>query len=501
MEKKQSDGQQIVNVLKMLFPGVAFFYILLYLFVALSRMTYPFELEWMEGASVIHVKRILEAQALYSRPTIEFSPFFYPPLYFYLSAFFSMILGLGFLPLRMVSFLSSLGIFIIIYVWVKEETHDKGAGIIAAGLFSATFGLSGFWFDIARVDSLFLFFSLMAIYLIKLRTSPRSFILAGMFFSLSYLTKQTALIFAVPIMIYILTCKRSLIFFFLVTTLVGIGGTTLLLHILTRGWISYYLFYLPRNHEIIKENYIHFWTKDLLSSLFIACGITLFYVIHECLKKSRTNALFYLLLLMGFLGGAYLSRLHVGGWLNVLIPAYAAIAILFGLGVQILGDYLKNENRSFKKMILLILYIVCILQFPILMYNPLSQIPTKEDRKAGESLIQIMKNREGDIFAPYHSYLPELAGKKSYMHVHSLFDISHGDRSQVGQEFIENLTGAIKSRKFKAIFLDAPRITQNFDKYYRLEKKLFDKNDVFWPVTGMKTRPEFIFVPRTQVKE
>ncbi len=53
-------------------------YVGMYLFVALSRIGYPYELEWMEGAHVDYVRRILSGQPIYLRPSIEFTPFISP---------------------------------------------------------------------------------------------------------------------------------------------------------------------------------------------------------------------------------------------------------------------------------------------------------------------------------------------------------------------------------------------------------------------------------------
>ncbi|HEX3955645.1 MAG TPA: hypothetical protein VHZ03_03325, partial [Trebonia sp.] len=45
-----------------------------YLYIALSRLTYPFALEWLEGNSLVEVHRILAGQALYPAPTAGYVP-------------------------------------------------------------------------------------------------------------------------------------------------------------------------------------------------------------------------------------------------------------------------------------------------------------------------------------------------------------------------------------------------------------------------------------------
>jgi hypothetical protein len=47
--------------------------------VALRRLPYPYELEWMEGGIVTHVRVVLAGEPLYSAPSLDFTPFIYAP--------------------------------------------------------------------------------------------------------------------------------------------------------------------------------------------------------------------------------------------------------------------------------------------------------------------------------------------------------------------------------------------------------------------------------------
>ena len=135
-----------------------------YLFVALSRLTYPFALEWLEGNSLVEVHRILAGQPLYPAPTAGYVPDGYPPLYFAVSAAAARVLGVSYLPLRLVSLLSSLACFALLARLVQRETGSIAAGTGAAGLFAATYFATDTWFDVGRVDSLFLALSIGGLY-------------------------------------------------------------------------------------------------------------------------------------------------------------------------------------------------------------------------------------------------------------------------------------------------------------------------------------------------
>src|SRR5207302_2694739 len=127
-----------------------------YLWVALHRLGYPFELEWLEGGAVGIVQRAAAGHGLYVQPSLHYVPWPYPPMYFWTSAAVAHVTGVGFLALRLVSFTASLATFVVIYILVRSGTSDRVAGVCAVGLYAATFRLSGAWLDLGRVDSLFL---------------------------------------------------------------------------------------------------------------------------------------------------------------------------------------------------------------------------------------------------------------------------------------------------------------------------------------------------------
>ena len=129
--------------------------IAIYLYVAVRRLGYPFELEWLEGGEVEIVNRVVHGQAIYVAPSLHYVPYPYPPLFIWVSAAFAKVLGVGFLAPRLVSFLASLGVLALLWQLVRRETGDTVAGLVAAGLFAATYQASGAYFDLARVDSLF----------------------------------------------------------------------------------------------------------------------------------------------------------------------------------------------------------------------------------------------------------------------------------------------------------------------------------------------------------
>ncbi|UCC67086.1 MAG: glycosyltransferase family 39 protein [Armatimonadota bacterium] len=471
-------------------------YLLTYLVVAILRIQYPFELEWMEGGVVDHIRRILAGKPLYVRPSPQFVPFIYTPLYFYLSALVSRILGVGFLPLRLVSFASSIGCLAVIWLLVKRQTSSHFPGILAAGLFAATYPLSDGWFDIARVDSLFLLLLLLAIYMLGPGRTPRSWIAGGVLIWLSFLTKQTALLSSLPIMLscFLQDRRRSLLL--IAAAGVPIWGSNWLLDRIHDGWYGYYVFELPAGPPIVTELLAEFWTKDLLPPLWAACLLSAFYLWHELARGNRAAGGLYLAVAAGLLGGAWVGRLHAGGHENVLLPAYAAIAILFGLAAGTALKLIRAAAPDRRALLEIGLYALCLLQFALLVYHPSRLVPTRDDLEAGREFIATIAAVEGEVFIPDHGYLPALAGKRTHAHGMAVFDVARGDAGPIWQQLSLQIGQAVQQRRFAAIVMDTGRPTGDVEPYYLRQQKMFAREDVFWPVTGLKKRPEFIYVPK-----
>ncbi len=167
--------------------------IITYLFIAVSRLTYPFTVEWLESNSLVEVHRILAGQPLYQAPTAGYVPDGYPPLYFAVSAAAASVLGVSYLPLRLVSLVSSLACFAVLGRLVQRETGSAAAGTAAAGVFAAAYFATHTWFDVGRVDSLFLALSIGGLYAARWMRRTRGAIACGALLAAAALTKQTGI--------------------------------------------------------------------------------------------------------------------------------------------------------------------------------------------------------------------------------------------------------------------------------------------------------------------
>ncbi len=423
----------------------ACYYLAVYCVLGALRMPFPGALEWLESNMYYQMLRVLEGQPLYVAPSLEYVPSIYPPLYFHIAALLARFFEPSFWVLRLISYLSSLGSMALIGYIVYRESSHRIAGLWAAGLFAATYHLSATYFDIGRIDPLFLFLSLGSLALVRFAPSMTSCLLAAVLLAAATLTKQTALILGFPLMLYIFLFRsrlQALCFtgFFIIT----IGLTSLWFNTSTQGWYFFYAFALPAQHPILWNRLSSFWLQQILAPLGIAAGMTASYFFLIPLKKSRAPALLYALFFITLLAISCMPWIKIGGFKNVLPPVHAALAIGAGLALTA-----ARTNRVRR----LLLIAACI-QFALLWYNPLPIIPTASNAAVVRSTIAAIKEIDGEVFAPASGYLSVMAGKKHSAHIGCINDILHAKPGAVRNRLIIEIRQAISNKQFAAILLD-----------------------------------------------
>ena len=179
------------------------------------------------------------------------------------------------------------------------------------------------------------------------------------------------------------------------------------------------------------------------------------------------------------------------------MPAYAGIAILFGIAIPRLFQYIGRIPLEKKSLGRIYIYVISMIQFVVLVYNPLKQIPTQIDLKAGQGFITKLAQFKGDLLLPRHGYLPTLAGTRSFAHEMAIHDNLTGGRKEVSTKLRHEIQQAIAQKKFRAIILDDDwYFLDDVKTYYTQQENVFEDGTVFWPVTGYKTRPEYIYIPK-----
>jgi len=475
--------------------GIA--YVVAFVAVAVLRLTYPFELEWMEGESLAHLDRVLHGLPLYAKPSLEFTPFIYPPLYFTVVAWVARVIGPGLSALRLVSLAASLGTLALVYAYVRSASTRRGPAVLAACLFAAAYRQGGAWLDLGRVDALFL--CLMAAGAVAARRPGRAWLAgaaAGVLFALAALTKQSALFIAAPVAAALLVAdwRRGVAFVAAFAAL--FGGAVLALDRASGGWFRFYVFDLPRDHPIIGQLLRGFWIQDLMGPLGIAVALG---AAHFFAAPARPR--WRALVLDGVLCAAlvltgYATRVRVGSFINVVLPAYLGVSLLFGLGLATLASRRGTGADARRAEAFVALLVVA--QLALLAYKPWQQLPSAADRAAGEQIVESLRRVSGDVWVPRHPYLAAMAGKPWVAHELALQDVLRPVDTPAARELREEIVAAARARRFALVVLDDETWVHDIIRpTYRHAAEMFAANEtqLFWPKTGFVTRPDFVWAP------
>ena len=495
------------------FLGLAYFY--LALTVVTSRISYPFDLEWMEAAMLDGVRWLQAGNTLYVAPTKEFASLIYAPFFFRLQALLPVPeTGSVYLHARWLSLCFTLGVMVCIYrLAIAWSPHVREAGILALAIFSISFAPIGYWWDMPRVDMLFVLLGLLGFHLcLDYRRSWWTLAGAAALFALSGYTKQPGLLFvlgAAAVMLIGGEEKKRVTFL--------IGGTVLASAVLwgaeaffSKGMVWSYSLYMlgsPRFHPntfldrsfgyaLLRTQVLWF----VIVMILLVFGASMLSTLKEFSRNREILAATGLLLMSSFLT---LGMLVNSGWNQDNIPMVVGLAIFLPALASFFMHVSPSAGDGLRSP--LVWVYVAIGFFALTnAYYPVTLIPTASDLKAGNELVEYLRSKKGPVFVPSHPTFARLAGKPGHIHYISLLDWR-----RVGGDLPADLADAVRSREFAAVVLDGEDefrgnlehssdlgdlIRANYMKDPSMTA--WNGNDLI-PVVGGKKRPRVFLIPRS----
>jgi dolichyl-phosphate-mannose-protein mannosyltransferase len=485
--------------------------IVTYLVTALMRLGYPFPLEYLESNSLVEVRRILGGRPLYAAPAVGYVPDGYPPLYFAASAAAASVLGLSYLPLRLVSVVSSLACFAVLGRLVQRETASAAAGTAAAGLLAATYFVTDTWFDVARVDSLFVALSVAALAAARRMRRPRGAVAAGLLLAAAFLTKQSGLAEGVAVLTALAAGpRRRLAGTAALTYGAVLAISTLALGLASRGWYVHYVFVLMTEHTLNHAAFGQFWTVRLLPVLGLACC--------ALIPGARRIPLVLAAGCGALVVESYAALVHSGGSVNDLLPAYLAVALLAGLAlgdrpgglVSAGADRLARARVAgwrpgqVRRWAAATAAALVLAQLAVLVNgsHPGRAVPTSADRAAGWRLAAGMRAFGGAIAVPSDPGLDLLAGLPAVAHQGAADDVLRASGVAGRASFRSSAARAVAARRFSAIVTENASPPDGFPRdltrYYRRCPQTLLAGvppAVFQAVAGPPGRPTYVWLP------
>lgn len=477
--------------LLLLLPGAA--QLVLLCIAMFSRLTYPYDLEWMEGGLLTHAQRISDGMGIYVEPSVDFIPFLYTPLYPGVIAMFSELFGISYGVGRSISVLATLATCVLLVLMVKRESQDPTrklawiGGMCAVGFFAATYPWVEGWYDLVRADALFMFMVVGGLFgLRNWARIPHQEGLAKLgsacaLLAFSFFAKQTGILFVATggFMMLALNWKRVPLYV-AVTGVIGLGGTWLLNRV-TGGWFWVYIYETHQHHDFNMDRFYKSFSNILwhfpVMSCVIAVALLLLLATLAVKKKLPGPArglaiwapVFAVAVLVGAIGwgtefahfNAYVPAMIFGSLCaGLAVPAVAScvalwlqeeeeiVPLLINADTnEIIGQVERVDSKA--QLAGAAVAVALAAQLLLAWWKPNIFIPSHQDRLAGHELIRTLEEADGEVFIPYHPWYAHLAGKSTHAHLMGLRDMSTGKVWP-----IRGLREAIEEQRFAAIILD-----------------------------------------------
>ncbi len=382
-----------------------------------------------------HVVRVLAGKPLYAAPGYDFIAMIYPPLYFYVAAPLAWLTQNVMFSIRLVSMMSSLAAFALLYAICRARQLPCVLGLLAVGFAAAAYKATGYWFDIGRVDMLFLALLLLAFLLVTMTTNHQVLMgaAAGVVLALGFATKQQAAV-AYPFLLIslLIAQRRRQALVFGVSAAVLMAAFVLLINTASGGWFQFYVFTLPAAAPASAAWFAETWRLHLSPAFWPLVALAVLGVVVALVSSHRReNAprlISLALLVMPLLIMSSLSLAKQWGYVNGFLPAAFGLA-LAGSEAVFYAMRTPFKLRWLRVGVLAPTLLLVWLQFGVSRYDPRDQIPSSASMAAGYAALERISRAPTPIFAPTDAYLLDMIGQPIHFQASTLSDITLAARN------------------------------------------------------------------------
>jgi len=370
------------------------------------RMTFPLALDWLEGSQIYHGYRLLHGLDLYRVDTSGFLPHPYPPAHPAVLAAVGAVFGLDYLTARAVSVAAWAAAALLLAGQVWRHWPDRqlrvAMAVVTLGYFAATYRMTEGWVDAARVDSLALFFAVLAaVPLAGQRLSWPGLLLSALVASLAIYTKQTTVFLAVGLCVIV--ARRDLKKGIALAATMGIICVVALvaLEVVTEGGFLPWLLN-TRHHKIHPDQFFYGPLKVITWAPFL---LLLPLILGRWRRGARLSprAALWAGLLLAAVPASILPLAKKGGALNSLLPLWflAGPAVLL-----LLGDLARRADEKTRRRITAAVMIFQAVYFPFFFFKPSKAVPVEPERQRAAALNEAVASLEGGVICPLYPFVP-----------------------------------------------------------------------------------------------
>jgi len=383
-----------------------------------SRFSYPFDIEWMEGGQLYTGWRVLHGLPIYGDCSDGFIPFAYPPMHPWVLAAAGAVFGLDYPVARLVSIVA---FATLAWLLAREAFMAGGRGSmrwvlagVSLGITAATFPYAGTWYDVIRVDSLYVALLMLGAVsslppTVRGRRSPRAplsnqrVLSCALLLTAASLTKQSALLFLPFICLFaVWRHPRTGAKLTLATTTLVLGAL---------GWLSWstdgrfftIVFGVMSQHPLILRQLLVNAVVTVVHAPYLPF-IPLLGLVLWRRRQLRMRSGFWLGMLINAAAVSLITSAKVGAFANNLMT----LAVLLGpVAVVVCGDWLQAmpRRRLRRGLATTMLALLAAITLDRTRYPAEPHVPTATEWRQARNLNRYVASLE-DVVFPSHSFIP-----------------------------------------------------------------------------------------------
>lgn len=390
-----------------------------------TRYGANFDLEWMEGATLITGLRASQGLPFYTTPQPDYIPFIYPPLYAWTLGLLSHVFPLGYTLGRGVSIVC---VTVATLLLIAGSRREGARWPIAVGLGAAFIGCyeeGGTFYDLVRIDSLALMATGAALVVGRGETRAAA-IGSGLLLAVAFTAKHNMAMLGLPIALWrwrTLGLRDALVF---VAASAGPAlAFTIGMQLYTSGLFLTYLLEVPARHGMVVERALPNIGRGgringAQAEVWRALPVVATVGVATIWAWGRTR------------GGAYwagamavtlvmvsLMRGHIGGFLNVLIPMFWVLPI-----AMVLAERALTRDAGWRAWLPHVFTALLAAQLWEGRGTLQRFVPTEQDSRNAEALVEELRGLPGPILMPHGPWYPVLAGQEPSFALISYWDIN-----------------------------------------------------------------------------
>jgi hypothetical protein len=481
---------------------------LIFVGLALLRIPYPLELDYIEGVMMDHIARLVNGQPIYVEPTLRFVTLAYMPLFATVASLLARVFGPELWIPRVVSFASMMGIATLVVAVLRAETRSWTLGVAGAGALLMSYGVTGGHYDVARPDSMMLLLSLSGLATLRFTTGTRGALAAAVLLTAGFLTKQHSVWFSIAALVHLAVNDRRRLPAFAAAVVAGCVGGYVALAAWLGPWFPYFTWEVPSHWSQIDKVRILKYAGGGLLGTFSLLSIPAFLSLGLPERPWRGRPGIWAFGGLAGIAAGLMATLDPDAFRHVLNPTVVAFAVLGPLSLWRLGRALDPPAPGRAGGALAAVYLVLALQHVPLQYPVRSHLPHRRARETFVALEERIAAHPGPVLMFYHGYYTWRAGKGTWFQQIPLDDIIRArgnallrrDPGFVERMFEPLMAGPGRPMIITDIALDRTGIEsqplwERVAAGYRLADSLGALSPILDPVDGNHWTPKYVYLP------